>query len=47
MFQRRTSIVEVSKGALNKSAESVKVFSEIEGLDAHGESVFLRKTDHS
>ena len=45
MFQRRTSIVEVSKESLNKSVESVKVFSEIEGLDAHGESVLLRRTD--
>jgi histidinol dehydrogenase len=45
MFQRRTSIVEVSKDSLNKSVESVKVFSEIEGLDAHGESVLLRRTD--
>jgi histidinol dehydrogenase len=42
MFQRRTSIVRLSKEACAKSEPIVRVFSEVEGLDAHGESVTVR-----
>ena len=45
MFQRRTSMVDVSRNALKKSANAVRVFSEIEGLDAHGKSVSIRNSD--
>src|SRR5436190_6901865 len=37
-FQRRTSVVEYSAGALKKSVRSVQVFADAEGLDAHGRS---------
>ena len=43
MFQRRTSIVRLSKEACAKSEPIVRVFSEIEGLDAHGASVSVRQ----
>lgn len=42
MFQRRTSIIRLSKEACAKSEPVVRVFSEIEGLDAHGHSVAVR-----
>jgi histidinol dehydrogenase len=42
MFQRRTSIVRLSKEAITKSEPIVRVFSEIEGLDAHGASATVR-----
>lgn len=42
MFQRRTSMVRLSKEACAKSEPVVRVFSEIEGLDAHGASVSVR-----
>ena len=42
MFQRRTSIVRLSREAAAKSEPIVRVFSEIEGLDAHGASVAVR-----
>lgn len=42
MFQKRTSIVRLSKEACAKSEPVVRVFSEIEGLDAHGASVAVR-----
>ncbi|MEZ0276311.1 MAG: histidinol dehydrogenase [Roseimicrobium sp.] len=42
MFQRRTSIVRLSKEACAKSESVVRIFSEIEGLDAHGRSVAVR-----
>jgi histidinol dehydrogenase len=42
MFQRRTSIVRLSKEACAKSEAVVRIFSEIEGLDAHGASVSVR-----
>ena len=45
MFQRRTSIVDVGRNALKKSANAVRIFAEIEGLDAHGKSVSIRKSD--
>jgi histidinol dehydrogenase len=42
MFQKRTSIVRLSKDACARSEPIVRVFSEIEGLDAHGASVAAR-----
>ena len=42
MFQRRTSILRLSKEACAKSLPIVKAFSEVEGLDAHGQSVAVR-----
>jgi histidinol dehydrogenase len=42
MFQRRTSIVKLSPEACAKSEPIVRAFSEVEGLDAHGESVAVR-----
>ncbi|QIF02589.1 histidinol dehydrogenase [Roseimicrobium sp. ORNL1] len=42
MFQRRTSMVRLSKEACAKSEPVVRIFSEIEGLDAHGNSVTVR-----
>ncbi len=42
MFQKRTSIVRLSKDACARSEPIVRVFSEIEGLDAHGASVSVR-----
>jgi histidinol dehydrogenase len=41
-FQRRTSVVEYKKPALRKALETVRKFSEIEGLEAHGWSAALR-----
>jgi histidinol dehydrogenase len=42
MFQRRTSIIRLDRQSCAKSEPIVRVFSEIEGLDAHGESVAVR-----
>jgi histidinol dehydrogenase len=42
MFQKRTSIVRFSKQSCTLSEPIVRVFSEIEGLDAHGASVTAR-----
>jgi len=42
MFQKRTSIVRLTKDACANSEPIVRVFSEIEGLDAHGASVSVR-----
>lgn len=42
MFQKRTSIVRLSREACSRSEPIVRVFSEIEGLDAHGASVSVR-----
>jgi histidinol dehydrogenase len=42
MFQRRTSIVRLSREACAKSEPIVRKFAEIEGLDAHGNSVSVR-----
>jgi len=41
-FQRRTSIVEYNKPALKKALKAVKVFAQMEGLDAHGRSAEVR-----
>jgi len=42
MFQRRTSIVRLDRDSCAKSEPFVRAFSEVEGLDAHGESVAIR-----
>ncbi len=41
-FQRRTSVVEYSRGALRKALPAVRTFAKMEGLDAHGKSAELR-----
>ena len=41
-FQRRTSVVEYTAGALKKSLRTVQTFAEAEGLDAHGRSASIR-----
>lgn len=41
-FQRRTSVVEYTRGALKKSLPAVQVFAGAEGLDAHGRSATIR-----
>ena len=41
-FQRRTSIVRMSREAAKASLPYVQVFSRVEGLDAHGRSLALR-----
>lgn len=41
-FQRRTSIVRFDEESLRKSLPHLLVFSEIEGLDAHGRSAAIR-----
>src|SRR6478736_2763326 len=41
-FQRRTSVVEYSRGALNKALPAVQKFAELEGLGAHGKSAEVR-----
>ncbi len=42
MFQRRTSIVRLDKASVTASDPIVRIFSEIEGLDAHGASASVR-----
>jgi histidinol dehydrogenase len=44
-FQRRTSLVRMSRKALLTSAPFIEKFSEIEGLAAHGRSASLRAMD--
>ena len=41
-FQRRTSIVELDRRALEKSAPIVEAFAKVEGLAAHGRSARIR-----
>jgi histidinol dehydrogenase len=41
-FQRRTSIVEYSRAALQKSMATLNQFAEVEGLTAHGNSAAIR-----
>lgn len=41
-FQRRTSIVRMSRESAVKSLPHVQVFARVEGLDAHGRSLELR-----
>ncbi len=42
MFQRRTSIVELSRTSLRQSLQTIETFAEMEGLDAHGHSAAIR-----
>jgi histidinol dehydrogenase len=42
MFQRRTSLIRLDKKSLQKSLETIRTFSAIEGLDAHGRSAEVR-----
>jgi histidinol dehydrogenase len=42
-FQRRTSVVEYSRGSLKRALKNVQTFAEVEGLDAHGRSAEIRK----
>ena len=41
-FQRRTSVVQYSRAALQKSLQALAKFAEVEGLDAHGRSAAIR-----
>ncbi len=41
-FQRRTSVVEFTRSALQKSLPTVERFAALEGLDAHGRSASIR-----
>jgi histidinol dehydrogenase len=41
-FQRRTSVVELSRAALAKSLPTLEAFGEVEGLDAHVASARVR-----
>ena len=41
-FQRRTSIVRFNATSLKKSYPTIRTFSEVEGLDAHGHSAAIR-----
>ncbi len=41
-FQRRTSVVQYSRAALNRAVDSVSAFATMEGLDGHGRSATIR-----
>jgi len=41
-FQRRTSLVELSRASLRKSVPVIEAFARVEGLDAHGRSASIR-----
>lgn len=41
-FQRRTSVVRLSKESLEKTTPIIEAFAEMEGLDAHGNSATIR-----
>jgi histidinol dehydrogenase len=41
-FQRRTSVVELSRRALDKSLPALEAFGRVEGLDAHVASARIR-----
>jgi histidinol dehydrogenase len=41
-FQRRTSTVEYDRRSLKKAFRAVRKFAEMEGLDAHGNSIAVR-----
>jgi histidinol dehydrogenase len=41
-FLKPVSVIEYSKEAINTAKKNIKIFSEIEGLDAHGKSVEVR-----
>ncbi|MEC9326425.1 MAG: histidinol dehydrogenase, partial [Verrucomicrobiota bacterium] len=42
---RRTSVIELNEKSLKKSIPIVETFAEIEGLDAHGNSVKIRGSE--
>lgn len=42
MFQRRTSLIRLSRESCAQSEPVVRAFAEVEGLDAHGASVAIR-----
>jgi histidinol dehydrogenase len=42
MFQRRTSVVQFTPAALQKSMAAIEQFAAVEGLDAHGRSASIR-----
>ena len=44
-FQRRTSVIELSRPALNKSLPALEAFGSVEGLDAHVKSARIRFQD--
>ena len=46
MFQRRTSVVQYTPAALEKSIGSIGQFAGVEGLDAHGRSALIRLDLH-
>jgi histidinol dehydrogenase len=41
-FQRRTSVIEYSRRALEKSIGALRIFVEVEGLEAHGQCAEVR-----
>jgi histidinol dehydrogenase len=41
-FQRRTSVIELSRTALARSLPSIEAFGAVEGLDAHVASARIR-----
>ncbi len=41
-FQRRTSLIRFDRASLERSLPAIQIFSEIEGLDAHGRSAAIR-----
>ncbi|MEO0446132.1 MAG: histidinol dehydrogenase, partial [Verrucomicrobiota bacterium] len=41
-FQRRTSMVRMSRDSLEKTTPIVEAFAQMEGLDAHGQSARIR-----
>lgn len=45
MFQRRTSLIRLSRESCALSEPIVRAFAEVEGLDAHGRSVSIRGED--
>jgi histidinol dehydrogenase len=44
-FQRRTSVIEFTRAALQESLPIIRTFAELEGLDAHGRSAEIRSTN--
>jgi histidinol dehydrogenase len=42
-FQRRTSVVEYNRAALEQALKTVKKFAELEGLGAQGKCAEIRK----
>lgn len=44
-FRKRTSLVEYSRAAALAHADSISTLATVEGLDAHGRSALIRKTE--